>query len=217
MTNSSSTYRVFYLWLFPKGYNLCFFFFVCLYPECPLTPDTPNSEARMCNSNSRLAALKRQNDIELKVKQGAENMILMYSNGPSKVRLSRRGGADTVNLFYTTKIILGIKHEQSDDHKGFKQTLAKLIWKRKRVRNSKNITQTMCCKNQFTNQLPHRVFLCNEGLSGTSLFINVCSLSVLSGLDQCFPFWLKIPLLKKPLYLSAGCDQFNSKGFFPLV
>uniref|UniRef100_A0A8C2ZST2 protein kinase C n=1 Tax=Cyclopterus lumpus TaxID=8103 RepID=A0A8C2ZST2_CYCLU len=35
---------------------------------------------------SRLAALKRQNDIELKVKQGAENMILMYSNGPSKDR-----------------------------------------------------------------------------------------------------------------------------------
>uniref|UniRef100_A0A8C2ZVJ3 protein kinase C n=1 Tax=Cyclopterus lumpus TaxID=8103 RepID=A0A8C2ZVJ3_CYCLU len=40
----------------------------------------------MCTSSSRLAALKRQNDIELKVKQGAENMILMYSNGPSKDR-----------------------------------------------------------------------------------------------------------------------------------
>uniref|UniRef100_A0A8C5E6A0 protein kinase C n=1 Tax=Gouania willdenowi TaxID=441366 RepID=A0A8C5E6A0_GOUWI len=54
--------------------------------ECPLTPDTPNSEARMSTSSSRLAALKRQNDIELKVKQGAENMIQMYSNGPSKDR-----------------------------------------------------------------------------------------------------------------------------------
>ncbi|KAL4608328.1 serine/threonine-protein kinase N2 isoform X1 [Arapaima gigas] len=54
--------------------------------ECPLTPDTPNSEVRTCTSNSRLAALKRQNDIELKVKQGAENMILMYSNGSSKDR-----------------------------------------------------------------------------------------------------------------------------------
>uniref|UniRef100_A0A4W6FI16 protein kinase C n=1 Tax=Lates calcarifer TaxID=8187 RepID=A0A4W6FI16_LATCA len=40
----------------------------------------------MCTSSSRLAALKRQNDIELKVKQGAENMIQMYSNGPSKDR-----------------------------------------------------------------------------------------------------------------------------------
>uniref|UniRef100_A0A668A4E1 protein kinase C n=1 Tax=Myripristis murdjan TaxID=586833 RepID=A0A668A4E1_9TELE len=48
--------------------------------------DTPNSEARMCTSNSRLAALKKQNDIELKVKQGAENMIQMYSNGSSKDR-----------------------------------------------------------------------------------------------------------------------------------
>uniref|UniRef100_A0A8C7HN33 protein kinase C n=1 Tax=Oncorhynchus kisutch TaxID=8019 RepID=A0A8C7HN33_ONCKI len=54
--------------------------------ECPLTPDTPASEARMFTSNSRLAALKKQNDIELKVKQGAENMIQMYSNGSSKDR-----------------------------------------------------------------------------------------------------------------------------------
>uniref|UniRef100_A0A3P8YRQ5 protein kinase C n=1 Tax=Esox lucius TaxID=8010 RepID=A0A3P8YRQ5_ESOLU len=54
--------------------------------ECPLTPDTPASEVRMCTSSSRLAALKKQNDIELKVKQGAENMIQMYSNGSSKDR-----------------------------------------------------------------------------------------------------------------------------------
>ncbi|MGH0136765.1 UNVERIFIED_CONTAM: hypothetical protein FKN15_070938 [Acipenser sinensis] len=44
------------------------------------TPDTPNSTS----TNSRLAALKKQHDIELKVKQGAENMIQMYSNGSSK-------------------------------------------------------------------------------------------------------------------------------------
>uniref|UniRef100_A0A6Q2XKP8 protein kinase C n=1 Tax=Esox lucius TaxID=8010 RepID=A0A6Q2XKP8_ESOLU len=44
------------------------------------------SEVRMCTSSSRLAALKKQNDIELKVKQGAENMIQMYSNGSSKDR-----------------------------------------------------------------------------------------------------------------------------------
>lgn len=75
----------------PLDDNFLLLFF-CLYPECPLTPDTPNSEARMCTSSSRLAALKRQNDIELKVKQGAENMILMYSNGPSKVGFSRREG-----------------------------------------------------------------------------------------------------------------------------
>uniref|UniRef100_A0A8C7PC42 protein kinase C n=1 Tax=Oncorhynchus mykiss TaxID=8022 RepID=A0A8C7PC42_ONCMY len=54
--------------------------------DCPLTPDTPASEIRMCTSSSRLAALKKQNDIELKVKQGAENMIQMYSNGSSKDR-----------------------------------------------------------------------------------------------------------------------------------
>lgn len=50
---------------------------------CQDNPDTPCSESKM--SSSRLAALKKQNDIELKVKQGAENMIQMYSNGSSKV------------------------------------------------------------------------------------------------------------------------------------
>lgn len=45
-----------------------------------MTPDTP-----MSTNSSRLAALKKQNDIELKVKQGAENMIQMYSNGSYKV------------------------------------------------------------------------------------------------------------------------------------
>ncbi|KAI1889370.1 hypothetical protein AGOR_G00178550 [Albula goreensis] len=54
--------------------------------ESPQTPDTPNSEARACTSSGRLAALKKQIDIELKVKQGAENMIQMYSNGSSKDR-----------------------------------------------------------------------------------------------------------------------------------
>ncbi|NP_001073501.1 serine/threonine-protein kinase N2 isoform 2 [Danio rerio] len=54
--------------------------------EYPLTPDTPKSETRMSTNSNRLAALKKQADIELKVKQGAENMIQMYSNGSSKDR-----------------------------------------------------------------------------------------------------------------------------------
>uniref|UniRef100_A0A4W3HP19 protein kinase C n=2 Tax=Callorhinchus milii TaxID=7868 RepID=A0A4W3HP19_CALMI len=51
--------------------------------DCPKTPDTPNHES---TENSRIAALKKQLDIELKVKLGAENMIQMYSNGSSKDR-----------------------------------------------------------------------------------------------------------------------------------
>ncbi|XP_039591726.1 serine/threonine-protein kinase N2-like [Polypterus senegalus] len=54
--------------------------------DCPRTPDTPNSEMRTSTNSSRLAALKKQHDIEQKVKQGAENMIQMYSNGSSKDR-----------------------------------------------------------------------------------------------------------------------------------
>ncbi|XP_051712247.1 serine/threonine-protein kinase N2 isoform X6 [Oryctolagus cuniculus] len=54
--------------------------------DCPRTPDTPNSDPRSSTSNNRLMALQKQLDIELKVKQGAENMIQMYSNGSSKDR-----------------------------------------------------------------------------------------------------------------------------------
>ncbi|XP_043858235.1 serine/threonine-protein kinase N2 isoform X3 [Dromiciops gliroides] len=54
--------------------------------DCPRTPDTPNSDPRCSTSNNKLMALKKQLDIELKVKQGAENMIQMYSNGSSKDR-----------------------------------------------------------------------------------------------------------------------------------
>ncbi|EPQ19653.1 Serine/threonine-protein kinase N2 [Myotis brandtii] len=54
--------------------------------DCPRTPDTPSSDPRCSTSNNRLMALKKQLDIELKVKQGAENMIQMYSNGSSKDR-----------------------------------------------------------------------------------------------------------------------------------
>lgn len=63
--------------------------YVCFMSEYPLTPDTPKSEARTSTNSSRLAALKKQADIELKVKQGAENMIHMYSNGSSKVGRSQ--------------------------------------------------------------------------------------------------------------------------------
>ncbi|KAF5923582.1 hypothetical protein HPG69_010977 [Diceros bicornis minor] len=54
--------------------------------NCPRTPDTPSSDPRCSTSNNRLMALQKQLDIELKVKQGAENMIQMYSNGSSKFK-----------------------------------------------------------------------------------------------------------------------------------
>ncbi|XP_069593624.1 serine/threonine-protein kinase N2 isoform X1 [Ranitomeya imitator] len=55
-------------------------------PDCPKTPDTPKSDCSSSASSGRLIALQKQLDIELKVKQGAENMIQTYSNGPSKDR-----------------------------------------------------------------------------------------------------------------------------------
>lgn len=54
--------------------------------DSELSPDSCCWEQCASPLNNRIAALKRQLNIELKVKQGAENMILMYSNGSSKDR-----------------------------------------------------------------------------------------------------------------------------------
>ncbi|KAM4635584.1 serine/threonine-protein kinase N1-like [Polymixia lowei] len=47
-------------------------------------PQSPGSASRMSASQGRIAALERQLNIELKVKQGAENMIPIYANGAAK-------------------------------------------------------------------------------------------------------------------------------------
>uniref|UniRef100_A0AAZ3Q974 protein kinase C n=1 Tax=Oncorhynchus tshawytscha TaxID=74940 RepID=A0AAZ3Q974_ONCTS len=44
----------------------------------------PGAESRSSASQDRIAALERQLNIELKVKQGAENMIPIYANGSTK-------------------------------------------------------------------------------------------------------------------------------------
>uniref|UniRef100_A0A667XTZ9 protein kinase C n=1 Tax=Myripristis murdjan TaxID=586833 RepID=A0A667XTZ9_9TELE len=49
--------------------------------ECP---QSPGAENRTSAHKERIAALERQLNIELKVKQGAENMIPIYANGSTK-------------------------------------------------------------------------------------------------------------------------------------
>ncbi|KAK7940213.1 hypothetical protein WMY93_003539 [Mugilogobius chulae] len=48
------------------------------------TPRSPGSISRTSATEHRIAALERQLNIELKVKQGAENMIPIYANGATK-------------------------------------------------------------------------------------------------------------------------------------
>lgn len=49
-------------------------------------PQSPGDQTRSTTNSSRIAALEKQLNIEQKVKQGAENMIQMYSNGSTKDR-----------------------------------------------------------------------------------------------------------------------------------
>uniref|UniRef100_A0A673YG41 protein kinase C n=1 Tax=Salmo trutta TaxID=8032 RepID=A0A673YG41_SALTR len=50
-------------------------------------PQSPGAESHSSASQDRIAALERQLNIELKVKQGAENMIPIYANGSTKQML----------------------------------------------------------------------------------------------------------------------------------
>ncbi|XP_069783647.1 serine/threonine-protein kinase N2 [Narcine bancroftii] len=52
----------------------------------PQSPGALSREARSTANKNRIVALEKQLDIEMKVKQGAENMIQMYSSGPIKDR-----------------------------------------------------------------------------------------------------------------------------------
>ncbi|MEQ2205085.1 hypothetical protein XENOCAPTIV_024991, partial [Xenoophorus captivus] len=57
--------------------TMCLFFF-------PDTTKSPGSVNRTSTNQHRIAALERQLNIELKVKQGAENMIPIYASGGTK-------------------------------------------------------------------------------------------------------------------------------------
>ncbi|XP_067829314.1 serine/threonine-protein kinase N2 [Heptranchias perlo] len=54
--------------------------------DAPQSPGALSREARSTANKNRIVALEKQLDIEMKVKQGAENLIQMYSNGPVKDR-----------------------------------------------------------------------------------------------------------------------------------
>lgn len=48
-------------------------------------PQSPGAVSQPSANQERIAALQRQLNIELKVKQGAENMIPIYASGSTKV------------------------------------------------------------------------------------------------------------------------------------
>lgn len=65
-------------------WNLTCLLLVMLHPDAP---QSPGSLSRSTATKNRIAGLEKQLNIELKVKQGAENMIQMYANGAAKVRM----------------------------------------------------------------------------------------------------------------------------------
>lgn len=68
--------------------------------ECPLSPGT---DSRTSAHKDRIAALERQLNIELKVKQGVENMIPVYSNGSTKVQMR-----DLICAHHSSEVLLKV-------------------------------------------------------------------------------------------------------------
>lgn len=73
--------------------------------ECPLSPGT---DSRSSAHKDRIAALERQLNIELKVKQGVENMIPIYSNGSTKVQMR-----DLICTHHSSKVIFKVTAKEA--------------------------------------------------------------------------------------------------------
>uniref|UniRef100_A0A674PK03 protein kinase C n=1 Tax=Takifugu rubripes TaxID=31033 RepID=A0A674PK03_TAKRU len=90
--------------------------------ECPLSPGT---DRRTSAHRDRIAALERQLNIELKVKQGVENMIPIYSNGSTKDKKMLQTAQQMLQDSKTKIDIIRMQirkamqaNEQSDDTQG---------------------------------------------------------------------------------------------------
>lgn len=80
-------------------------------------------EAPLSAASQRLQSLEKQLNIELKVKQGAENMINMYSSGHSKDRKllaeAQQMLADSkAKIEYIRLMIMKVKHTKDDGNEG---------------------------------------------------------------------------------------------------
>uniref|UniRef100_H2S716 protein kinase C n=1 Tax=Takifugu rubripes TaxID=31033 RepID=H2S716_TAKRU len=89
---------------------------------CPLSPGT---DRRTSAHRDRIAALERQLNIELKVKQGVENMIPIYSNGSTKDKKMLQTAQQMLQDSKTKIDIIRMQirkamqaNEQSDDTQG---------------------------------------------------------------------------------------------------
>jgi len=108
-----------------------FFFFFMQRTETPMSPTgeavAPRAleEATLSVGEQRIQSLEKQLNIELKVKQGAENMIQQYSNGPTRDKKllaeAQQMLADSRNkIEYIKMRIMKVKQvqEEIDNSKG---------------------------------------------------------------------------------------------------
>ena len=75
-----------------------FYIIIQLLPTTDECPQSPGAESRTSAHKVRIAALERQLNIEVKVKQGVENMIPIYANGCTKVQESHSVQTHTYNI-----------------------------------------------------------------------------------------------------------------------
>lgn len=105
--------------------------------SCIISPekdDRERLEVPLSTSGQRLQSLEKQLNIELKVKQGAENMIQMYSSGSSKDKKllaeAQQMLADSkAKIEYIRMMIMKVKHDKEtggDGNAGLSDSAAKL-------------------------------------------------------------------------------------------
>lgn len=108
-------------------------------PETPLSPmgETPLEETNLSTTDQRLRSLEKQLDIEIKVKQGADNLISMYTSGGQQ-----------------NKKLLSDAYQMQDDAKAkidyIKMRINKLGDTRTDCNGVKSIVERACESSQLT-------------------------------------------------------------------
>ena len=76
-----------------------------------LSPDASTAPSNIVhpNTNSRVVALEKQLAIETKVKQGAENMLQMYSSSASKDRKLLAEAQQMLQVRLSQKVFINIQ------------------------------------------------------------------------------------------------------------